>query len=61
MLKIYIIMMNIKKLIATSWLTVSFVMLFVDTETIPLWIVLLIVLNFGLSVFVTRKLFKWNS
>ena len=60
MLKIYIIMMNIKKIIAASWLTVSFVMLCVDTESTPLWIVLLIVLNFGLSVFITRKLFKWN-
>lgn len=47
-----------KKIIAASWLTVSFVMLCVDTESTPLWIVLLIVLNFGLSVFITRKFFK---
>lgn len=53
-------MMNIKKIIAASWLTVSFVVLCVDTESTPLWIVLLIVLNFGLSVLTARKVLNWK-
>ena len=49
-----------KRKIITMWVAFSFTTLFVNIDNIPLWAVVLLVVNFAFSVLVAKKTFNWN-